>query len=1447
MLKKYLLAAAWLPSLCAAQPMTNPVAEHYLAEGAGYPAWTDRIEWQRVVDMSAYPHGATDFERFEHARDALHAFGGGVLYYPPGIYDFTDMPADGPDGRGLMLRSGIVLRGATPVTDRWARANPSAGFPQEGELELPTKFVFGFTERTGTEATPTGTTPRDWNFVGIIPSGAETLADVSDVGVAWIHFIGASIFWGFELDWDGITGYANSGAWKSGLVKPLWSDRIADGTFPWDFFAGSSGQRAVVGSGAGPGRLVFGCVFEDAAPVNDVVMEGRASGGKNFGEDGYWLQKFGARIQVHGSEVFIANNVLPKSLRSFLYRQTVGHNPQQSTDPNRWTNQEQTILFDYNYSTGIDVNKELLNPFIGKNTVYFLPGVVIQDNYVFNHGRKGFNPSGRWMTVRNNFNERIVLSATVPADYGPASGHSHYLTLDGYVQCKPGGPGDISDSLSRAFDLAGGPIWIDSNQYDPARSSVANDGEGILCQAHGGTQLYSWAVTRNSEPEYMAGYDVNHYGSLWAWNNASGKNIGNIKAGQLYDFAVAGNLSGSTIADGNALDPSGALLTCPSGPLSPPVDVVAQAIGDAVSVTFTDTSEHEIGFRIDRKSGDGAWQTIAYRPRQSYGHAQNPAGWVDYLAPRAVPLHYRVAAINCADDDSAMTQTATPVILPPLQEDAEGRYVAVDYPRLNATRANWESGFQQRLGILADAHRPWNIRPGNADHDDGKRVFTALLAEMWKVRDNPVALKNLIDTTGDNRVRSTWAGSFYKPFSVPPLTHYFGVARQIMETSQYDYILNRRDDATQWSYLSRPDGYMDPLFNPSLFNSENFNWMARTGGYLWAQEFPDFDLGQGKGMARSFFQTHLDNLTRALFHAGRVEWNSNNYWGHSFNALLTLYEFAPDAKTRRQAKALADWMVIEAALHHLDGFHVAADVRAKVNAHLPFAGGLWPFAYLYFLDDDYHPTFSSAAVQEKIGVDYVGLVHWSSYRPPQVAVDIAQRKYDLPVEIQSAKPFYYLDHDNYKDWAGNTEKSRRFEFETIWQDENYLMASVATYRPDRAAWIPTQSGFFTEQSLWRLGVTGTDNGALQIAGNSGARSTTNGRHPFEQIGQYRNVMMRIIKGSDQLWITVPNELSPESASGHHLFIDMGNGVYAAFMPYNATSYSAGTSGSTHTQHFWNYATSELGGLILEVGTQRDHGSYEDFKHNILTKSQLGSPEPDQLLYISSLGNALRMQFQPVTRMLLNPGQVDANGNPLPERWWDTSGVVPRVWRDDVEVDFSTWDSYRVVEGPKIIHQQWGGAALRAFAGSAGMKIRVDPLSADVAFYHFTSIAAELPVGYSEWAAALPPDMRSPTDMPFGDYIPNIIRFALGGHPVAEFVWPDFMADPDSGFQFAINVRSGVGLSVELSPDLQSWTPLDQTPDARFNITAASAPFELLQFSGPETWSQTFFRMVFQAD
>ena len=81
---------------------------------------------------------------------------------------------------------------------------------------------------------------------------------------------------------------------------------------------------------------------------------------------------------------------------------------------------------------------------------------------------------------------------------------------------------------------------------------------------------------------------------------------------------------------------------------------------DAVEITWTDVATNEIGFRVERRIGEGKWHTIAYRPPHLEDDSDNPQAWVDFTAPTGKELTYRVVAINSADDDkgaSAATET----------------------------------------------------------------------------------------------------------------------------------------------------------------------------------------------------------------------------------------------------------------------------------------------------------------------------------------------------------------------------------------------------------------------------------------------------------------------------------------------------------------------------------------------------------------------------------------------------------------------------------------------------------------------------------------------------------------------------------------------------------------------------------------------------------------------
>ncbi|MDJ0686955.1 MAG: hypothetical protein QNJ41_00440 [Xenococcaceae cyanobacterium MO_188.B32] len=616
--------------MMAKVPTDNPIATYYNGND-GYPAWTDEIKWDNTIDMGTYTNGSDDFAKFENARDELYAQGGGVLYYPPGEYDFSAMPADGFNGRGLMLKSGVVIRGATPIEDNIAR--------DDGNLDLLTTFKFPWQTKAG------GEVPRDWNFIGLMPTENESSEDVSNVGLVWVNVVGGTLWWGPEREWG--ETWATAGGWKSDRVKPSWANRIPDGTHPWDAFAGSPTSGTEVG--IGKGRLVFGSSFTDSAVINNAIDEG-------FGKDGFYMAKFGPRIGVYGSRVLVANNTLPPSTKNFKYNQITNNHS------------ESTLLFDYGKTLGIDVNKSMLGAY-QSDAGYYAEGVAVIDNWVGNHGHKGYDLSGTWMTVRNNHNEREYLTENVPAIYGLDG--TYELTLDGYRESQAGGSGSVSDNLSRAFDLSGKAIWVDRNTLNNTGSDPGNDGEGILWQRHGGTDINSVAITNNThlqgsgEAGYFGGYDVHNYGHLSAWNQTPGW-VGHAKAGNndLIDSAfIANNAEGGIRTDAGGI--RDVITADPLGSVSAPIKVTAkvQPEEDSVLITWEDTTTNEIGFRVERSIEGGEWTTIAYRPRQSMGSIHNQQAWVDFMAPRDRALRYRVVAIQSDDSNTGASKPTEAIAL----------------------------------------------------------------------------------------------------------------------------------------------------------------------------------------------------------------------------------------------------------------------------------------------------------------------------------------------------------------------------------------------------------------------------------------------------------------------------------------------------------------------------------------------------------------------------------------------------------------------------------------------------------------------------------------------------------------------------------------------------------------------------------------------------------------
>jgi hypothetical protein len=143
-------------------PASNPVGHLKLP-------WTEQIQWANAVNITTAP-GNDLTEKLAAAQAALAAKGGGVVFFPPGVYRFRE---------SIHLLNGVVLRGSDPLPVTQAHEE---NYAPPSRLEFP-KFEF----------TDIGNgTPLDSAFKGIYlqdPATASNCGVVNlDLNRGHIHF-----------------------------------------------------------------------------------------------------------------------------------------------------------------------------------------------------------------------------------------------------------------------------------------------------------------------------------------------------------------------------------------------------------------------------------------------------------------------------------------------------------------------------------------------------------------------------------------------------------------------------------------------------------------------------------------------------------------------------------------------------------------------------------------------------------------------------------------------------------------------------------------------------------------------------------------------------------------------------------------------------------------------------------------------------------------------------------------------------------------------------------------------------------------------------------------------------------------------------------------------------------------------------------------------------------
>ncbi|MCC5806766.1 MAG: hypothetical protein JJU00_10605 [Opitutales bacterium] len=439
--------------LAATPPTDNPVATHY---GAETYAWTDEIHWAEVFDVTDFgavpDDGEVDQAAIEAAIDAAYSAGGGVVYFPPGVYHLSD---------DLALRTGVVLRGAAPPQPQAEPSHergdgtPLAAPAQRDDFLPPSRLQF----------------PR-YEFDPFLPEGQPNDTAFKVITVA---DEATTANWGLihlDIDHARIRNYVD--VWPSGPFE------IAD--------------RAL---GIDPELAVRNIVIYGIRGNRMAAPDPRVPGGSQHGWQ-RWPARGSNNIGILAYEnVLIANNRLNDAITDDF--SMPGYVLSSGAEPNKPVDDE--IAFRYTDVYGINVNRVIQNP-PGPAPSSLTPdafpeafrkGIVVRDNWMLTTKRVAMHLTGQDLVVLDNVkvDDPAKWTALNPEGLGQAAGSN--------------------TNENRGLDFSGFNVTVEGNDFDVHSHLVylsdrtingSVDGEAILNQAH------STAIVRGAwiENNYVKGY-----------------------------------------------------------------------------------------------------------------------------------------------------------------------------------------------------------------------------------------------------------------------------------------------------------------------------------------------------------------------------------------------------------------------------------------------------------------------------------------------------------------------------------------------------------------------------------------------------------------------------------------------------------------------------------------------------------------------------------------------------------------------------------------------------------------------------------------------------------------------------------------------------------------------------------------------------------------------------
>jgi hypothetical protein len=621
------------------------------------------------------------------------------------------------------------------------------------------------------------------------------------------------------------------------------------------------------------------------------------------------------------------------------------------------------------------------------------------------------------------------------------------------------------------------------------------------------------------------------------------------------------------------------------------------------------------------------------------------------------------------------SQTVATPAPPPKTQSFPGIDLSpIDPQYLNPWTATLETGFQQRA---TEAIR-YYVAPdyGNTAGENEKRAYAkAMLSFLAGNREPAIAFLQREDDNVQDHPHTLGIDYYYAFTLKGQIRKYFlfGSAlnpnyRQRMYdgaklwTAQDPYDRphplygNGDGKGKDWS-ISKRGGWVDKR------NTDNLRAMRETSVYLMAEE-------TGNQAVRRLYKQKLQRYVWALYHIGMGEWDSSNYQAHTFTAYLNLYDFAKDPEVKFLAKSALDWLSATAAVKYYRGGFGGPNKRDAIDSNVVYGANAARFFSLYFGD--------VPISDPKPDVDAIHAIT-STYRPPQAVVALARKQFPRPVELWSTKPIY-------ENWKAGGEDQPAY-WETTFFGRSYQMGSVVSSFSDG------------DVAPFKLVASNIQRGSDVFVANTGEGWVQAGKHPGDQVGQFRNLLIWLRPASDRpFFFQLPktakfetNNCSPtpqsESRSFCIWFFQLEN-TWLAVYPINLGKATAVTIPEKRFSDLYrdevtlqvktkagNYA-----GFALEVG-EATEGSYLAFQQAVAARSRLnlGAIAQGTVELTGSAGDRLRMTHNAKTE-------------------------IPIVFRNGVQREWlKTFDLYQPVGTDVPITLGWKQGTLKIQAGGLHFK------------------------------------------------------------------------------------------------------------------------------------------------